>query len=310
MYRTPVLLLCLLSVTASAGDANSLTGTDSTSSDDLIPCEKSDDCKELEGPHICSNGTCYGCYECCAFKKPHCPWRRCPCTWFLTDEELKIVAQAVLGVAVFVTCVALLSLLWKICARRLRRRRRGRRLEAGADVPDDAASLSSQQVFVVERLRDRPPRYEEAGRDFAVEKPPPYSEVVVEEVQWARIGGLTARDFAAPPPYSPPPQRAAPAAAPTASLAPPPQPQPPPPPPTPPVQRLRRCVRKVVVIGRLVRRSSAEPEADCGTHLPKGLPPPTTPGLSTAATSAASEPEPQAAASAAQEPGSPTSTAA
>ncbi|XP_046982611.1 uncharacterized protein LOC124552395 [Schistocerca americana] len=224
MYRIPVLLLCLLSVTASAGDAGTLTGADSTpdssntthsSSDDLIPCEKNANCEELPDPHICFNGTCYNCYDCCALKKAHCPRRRCYCTWFLTDEELKIVAQAVLGVAVFVTCVALLSLLWKICARRLRRRRVAA-AGAGAELLDDAASLSSQQVFVVERLRDRPPRYEEAARDFAVEKPPPYSEAVVEEVQWApqtaRLGGvpggLTARDFAAPPPYSPPPQRA------------------------------------------------------------------------------------------------------
>ncbi|XP_049797440.1 sterile alpha motif domain-containing protein 1-like [Schistocerca nitens] len=328
MYRIPVGLLCLLSVAASAGDANTRTATDSTpvsvnttlsSSDNLIPCEKSADCGGLPGPHACFNGTCYDCYDCCSLKKAHCPRRRCYCTWFLTDEELKIVAQAVLGVAVFVTCVALLSLLWKMCARRLRRRRRVA-AAAGADLLDDAdaASLSSQQVFVVERLRDRPPRYEEAARDFAVEKPPPYSEVVVEEVQWPRqtvrvggvAGGVTARDFAAPPPYSPPPQRAD---ADAASLAPPPPPQP----PTPPVQRLRRCVRKVVVIGRLVRRSSAEPEADCSSRPPKGLPQPqplparAAPGLPTASASAsasaASEPEPGAAA---EQPGSPTSTAA
>ncbi|XP_049770529.1 uncharacterized protein LOC126109557 [Schistocerca cancellata] len=255
MYRIPVLLLCLLSVTAPAGSANTLTGTGSTpdsvntnfsSSDNSTPCEKSADCEELPRPHFCSNGTCYGCYECCALKKAQCPRRWCYCTWFLTDEELKIVAQAVLGVAVFVTCVALLSLLWKMCARRLRRRRVA--AAAGVDLLDDAASLSSQQVFVVERLRDRPPRYEDAARDFAVEKPPPYSEAVV------------------------------------------------------------------VVIGRLVRRSSAEPEADCGTRPPKGLPQPqplsprTAPGLSTGA--ASSEPEPGPAAAAAEELGSPTSTAA
>lgn len=337
MHPIHLLALCLLSVTAFA-DANNDSSTDDANLDYSTPnSTESGLCSDklvCKGPYYCDDETwtCQQCIGCCNSKGEDCQRPKCHCSLFLTDEELKIVAQAVLGVAVFVTCVALLSLVWKICARRLRQRRAA---ALGADLLDDTTSLSSQQVFVVERLRDRPPRYEEAARDIAIEKPPPYTEIAFQQVAEVErppqtvlvggvpitlvVGGMTARDFMAPPPYSPPTMRAE--AAP--SLVPPPVPG------TPPVQRLRRCVRKVVMIRRLERRSVSAPETDRGSRPPKGVSPQqremlhAQPGHSgatdLAATTAASESEavaalPVARGVAGEEfgpvPGSPTSTVA
>jgi nitrogen fixation-related uncharacterized protein len=99
-----------------------------------------------------------------------------------------LAAQVALGAALTLAFLALAALFWKSCQFRSHRRHLPSLLR------ERESSLTSIQRFVLQRLRDRPPRYDDRNQ-IRLEKPPAYQEVVTNSAVpdiWST----------SPPPYS------------------------------------------------------------------------------------------------------------
>lgn len=88
----------------------------------------------------------------------------------MSSDSFVLAAQVALGAALTVAFLALFVLLWKSC-----KSRNGPRRHVSSSFRERQSSLTSVQRFVQERLRDRPPRYEDTNQ-IQLEKPPSYQE--------------------------------------------------------------------------------------------------------------------------------------
>nr|AGM32618.1 hypothetical protein [Coptotermes formosanus] len=122
-------------------------------------------CEQCPGPAD-------SCEDCCY--PPHsyiCDSKICVCGSNCNDSFI-LAAQVALGAALTIAFLALAALFWKTC-----QHRNGSRGHLPSLLREHEGSLSSMQRFVLQRLRDRPPRYEDTNH-IQLEKPPPYQEAV------------------------------------------------------------------------------------------------------------------------------------
>ncbi|CAB3375661.1 Hypothetical predicted protein [Cloeon dipterum] len=147
------------------------------------------------------NGTCLDCkshreecdntYECCPNRtnlecKNRDKEKRCYCKNDMIYDDGKCMkdyssklqfmtaAQVALGVALVISVAALTALTCKMCSNRRRMEQVAQEFHRGSI---NNASLNSVQRFVLGRLRDRPPRY-----DDVPDKPPEYEQEPVAEL--------------------------------------------------------------------------------------------------------------------------------
>ncbi|KAJ9583959.1 hypothetical protein L9F63_021704 [Diploptera punctata] len=92
------------------------------------------------------------------------------------NHSFIMAAQVALGAALGIAFIALIALFWKTCPRRN---------SGSGSVRERESSLTSMQRYVLQRLRDRPPRYDD-NNQIQLEKPPAYEEVAdIQTIQVA-----------------------------------------------------------------------------------------------------------------------------
>ncbi|XP_065335534.1 uncharacterized protein LOC135936590 isoform X2 [Cloeon dipterum] len=91
-----------------------------------------------------------------------------------SNLQFMTAAQVALGVALVISVAALTALTCKMCSNRRRMEQVAQEFHRGSI---NTASLNSVQRFVLGRLRDRPPRY-----DDVPDKPPEYEQEPVAEL--------------------------------------------------------------------------------------------------------------------------------
>lgn len=152
--------------------SNSNCTTYSTCNRNVCKCNQgyqlddSGQCTQCPGPGV-------PCEECCyPPSKYTCTSKKiCVCESNCNDSFI-LAAQIALGAALTIAFLALAALFWKTC-----RHRNGSRGHLSSLLREQESSLTSIQRFVLQRLRDRPPRYEDTNQ-IQLEKPPPYQEAV------------------------------------------------------------------------------------------------------------------------------------
>ncbi|XP_069687617.1 uncharacterized protein [Periplaneta americana] len=115
---------------------------------------------------------------------------RCVCIANCNDSFV-MAAQVALGAALAIAFLALVALFWKTCPRR----NASNNGHSSSLIRERESSLTSMQRFIMQRLRDRPPRYED-NNQIRLEKPPPYQETAGTESQLPGTWGTE------PPEYS------------------------------------------------------------------------------------------------------------
>ncbi|KDR20705.1 hypothetical protein L798_04857 [Zootermopsis nevadensis] len=124
-----------------------------------------DNCTRCPGPNSQCESCCYPAnrYKCVGDHIKTCVcWNNC-------NDSFVLGAQVALGSALTIALLALAALFWKTCPRR--------NGHSSSLLHERGSSLTSMQQFILQRLRDRPPRYED-NNQIRLEKPPSYRETV------------------------------------------------------------------------------------------------------------------------------------
>lgn len=126
-----------------------------------------DKCKQCPGPSSQCTSCCY------PPNRYRCVGNHCVC-WNNCNDSFVLAAQVALGSALTIAFLALAALFWKTCPHRS-----GSNGRLSSLLREQESSLTSMQRFILQRLRDRPPRYEDNSQ-IRLEKPPPYQETITD----------------------------------------------------------------------------------------------------------------------------------
>ncbi|XP_012284150.1 uncharacterized protein LOC105701726 isoform X2 [Orussus abietinus] len=117
----------------------------------------------------CVDCTDTRCTVCCLSPEVQCCYCHTCSICRETEWQILTVAQVGLSSVLLISVIAILLLLFRICIRFIRKLRAERSASLLRVGQDGNTSVTSMQRYILERLRDRPPRYMDI-----YDPPPPY----------------------------------------------------------------------------------------------------------------------------------------